>query len=92
MVDCQQVSADDRFGLAFPFAHIGGVSNLAVALSSGCTLVIAEVFDDGWFHTGDVGYLDAEGHVTLTGRVKDIIIRKGLWLEGLGDGVDGETG
>ena len=223
MVECQQVSADDKFGLAFPLAHIGGVSNLSVALSSGCTLVIAEAFDptettalfarhdvtlvgggpaffmafvaeqrkhpgqsilprlrlfsgggapmpasqhyevqaeiggrgcghawgmteapiiaqnspadsdqklaytegrplagaeikvvgfdgepaeagvegelwirgpmvcrgymdealtaasfdDGWFHTGDVGFLDAEGYVTLTGRVKDIIIRKG---------------
>ena len=45
MVERQQVSADDKFGLAFPFAHIGGVSNLSVALSSGCTLVIAEAFD-----------------------------------------------
>ena len=223
MVERQHVSADDKFGLAFPFAHIGGVSNLSVSLSSGCTLVIAEAFDptettalfashdvtlvgggpaffmaflaeqrkqpgqpilprlrlfsgggapmpasqhyevqaeiggrgcghawgmteapiiaqntpddpdeklaetegqplagaeikvvgfdgepadvgvegelwirgpmvcrgymdealtasafaDGWFHTGDVGFLDAEGYVTLTGRVKDIIIRKG---------------
>ncbi len=45
MVERQQVGADDRFGLAFPFAHIGGVSNLAVALGSGCALVIAEAFD-----------------------------------------------
>jgi len=223
MVERQHVVDDDKFGLAFPFAHIGGVSNLSVSLSSGCTLVIAEAFDPaeatalfarhdvtlvgggpaffmaflaeqrkqpgrsilpklrlcsgggapmpasqhyeiqsemggrgcghawgmteapiiaqntpddpdeklaetegrplagaeikvvgfdgapagvgaegelwirgpmvcrgyidealtaaafegGWFHTGDVGYLDAEGYVTLTGRVKDIIIRKG---------------
>ncbi len=223
MAERQQFRSDDRFGLAFPFAHIGGVSNLAASLSSGCTLVVAETFDpadttalfarhgvtlvgggpaffmaflaeqrkqpgtsilpelrfftgggapmpasqhyevrdeiggrgcchawgmteapiiaqnspdysdeklaetegqplagaeikvvgfdgvpaetgvegelwirgpmvcrgylddslnaeafdDGWFHTGDVGFLDADGHVTLTGRVKDIIIRKG---------------
>ncbi|NNL65955.1 MAG: AMP-binding protein [Myxococcales bacterium] len=38
----------------------------------------AEAFDaEGWFHTGDVGFRDADGYVTLTGRVKDIIIRKG---------------
>ncbi|MEY2417851.1 MAG: cyclohexanecarboxylate-CoA ligase [Actinomycetota bacterium] len=33
--------------------------------------------DDGWFCTGDIGIIDAEGNVRITGRVKDIIIRKG---------------
>ena len=38
----------------------------------------AEAFDDeGWFRTGDLGRIDAEGNVTITGRLKDIIIRKG---------------
>jgi cyclohexanecarboxylate-CoA ligase len=38
----------------------------------------AEAFDDdGWFRTGDVGHVRADGHVVLTGRLKDVIIRKG---------------
>jgi len=38
----------------------------------------AEAFDDdGYFRTGDVGHLRPDGHVVLTGRLKDIIIRKG---------------
>ncbi|MEZ0093939.1 class I adenylate-forming enzyme family protein [Streptacidiphilus sp. EB129] len=32
---------------------------------------------DGWFRTGDLGHVRADGHVVLTGRLKDIIIRKG---------------
>jgi len=30
--------------------------------------------EEGWFHTGDVGDLDAQGHLTIRGRIKDVIV------------------
>ncbi|PTM98093.1 class I adenylate-forming enzyme family protein [Streptomyces sp. VMFN-G11Ma] len=38
----------------------------------------AEAFDaDGFLRTGDLGHVTASGHLVLTGRLKDVIIRKG---------------
>jgi acyl-CoA synthetase (AMP-forming)/AMP-acid ligase II len=37
----------------------------------------AEALQDGWYHTGDLARADRNGYLTITGRIKELIIRGG---------------
>jgi acyl-CoA synthetase (AMP-forming)/AMP-acid ligase II len=70
----------DEEGRTVPPAMPGEIWSRGPDLCLGYTdaALNAAAFDaDGWYRTGDVGVLDAAGFLTITDRVKDVIIRGG---------------
>jgi fatty-acyl-CoA synthase len=73
--------ADVVTGESVPPAEVGELCARGYLVMRGyhdAAEVTAEAIDaDGWYHTGDLASMDAEGYVRIEGRVKDMIIRGG---------------
>ena len=74
------VRISDGKGGFLPDGEIGEVVARGANLMNGydgLPLSQQPIDENGWLHTGDLGYMDPDGYLHLAGRIKDVIIRGG---------------
>jgi fatty-acyl-CoA synthase len=85
LAEIQVVDPDEK-----PLPH-DGISTGEVALRSPWLTAsyfkepdkTKELWINGWLHTGDVGYIEEEGYLQITDRIKDVIKTGGEWISSL---------
>ena len=75
--DVRVVDADGRVSAPGGIGELCVRSPQVVAGYWNDPVATAAAFRDGWFHTGDAGYVDADGYVYVVDRLKDVVIRGG---------------
>jgi long-chain acyl-CoA synthetase len=80
MLGIQLKVVDPGTGADLPVGQVGELWFRGATIVSGYwnkPEATAEAFTDGWFRTGDLGYIDDEGFVYVVDRLKDVVIRGG---------------
>ncbi|WP_334164256.1 long-chain-fatty-acid--CoA ligase [Phenylobacterium sp.] len=75
-----ELQVTDGEGRPVPAGEVGEIRVRTPALMKGYwrdEAATAEVIEDGWFRTGDAGYLDPQGYLHIHDRVKDMIVSGG---------------
>ena len=76
-----EVRAADAAEMALPPTQDGEIQLRGVTVTPGYwqrdDLTAAAFTEDGWLRTGDIGHLDEDGFLHITGRIKELVIRGG---------------
>jgi len=75
-----EIAIMDREGRRLPPGKRGEIGLRGPTITRGYdndAVATEAAFRDGWFRTGDLGYLDRDGYLFIVGRIKDIINRGG---------------
>jgi acyl-CoA synthetase (AMP-forming)/AMP-acid ligase II/acyl carrier protein len=75
-----EIAILDGEGRRLPFLERGEIALRGPTVTRGYyndAAATESAFRDGWFRTGDLGYLDEDGYLFIVGRIKDVINRGG---------------